>query len=128
MNTIAIFHLASLTDEQSTEYLSLSKTGNPAFLNTLPIKGGLNTLPIKGGGRIRNVGLEELIAIANPVWVAPELLEDETSTEYAARVLGETQQAFTDLWAGLYVALWMPESMYQLLTKQPEFITVAEAM
>lgn len=114
MNSITIFSLGNLTDEQKEEVLALSKVGRAAFLES-----GVVDLY----NRLRNIDLAELQAIAT-VFVFPDLLEDETINDYNSRVRVSGIQAFNNLKQDNIDAIWLPESYFNILSQQPYFIAL----
>lgn len=114
MNSIAIFSLGNLTEDQKTDFLALSKVGKAVFLES-----GVVDLY----NRLRNIDLVELQAIAN-VYTFPPLLEDEEQTAYNNRVRVEGVQAFNNLKQGNIDVIWLSEPGFNILSQQPEFIAL----
>jgi len=114
MNSIAIFSLGNLTDEQKEEFLALSKVGKAVFLES-----GLVDLY----NRLRNINLAELQAVTT-VHTFPDLLEDETYDDYNSRVRVQGIQAFNDLKQGNIDAIWISEPYFNILSQQPYFIAL----
>ena len=114
MNSIAIFSLGNLTEEQKTDFLALSKVGKAKFLES----GNVDLY-----NRLRNIDLTELQAVAN-VYTFPDLLEDESIDDYNARVRVDGIQAFNDLKNGNIDAIWMSEPYFNILSQQPYFIAL----
>ena len=114
MNSIAIFSLGNLTDEQQEEILALSKVGRAVFLES----GETNLY-----NRLRNIDLNELQAVAN-VHTFPDLLEEESIDDYNARVRIEGIQAFNNLKTGNIDAIWLSEPYFNILSQQPYFIAL----
>jgi len=114
MNSIAIFSLGNLTDEQKEEFLPLSKVGKAVFLES----GQVDLY-----NRLRNIDLAELQAVAN-VWTFPDRLEDEAQDDYNTRVRVQGIQAFNDLKQGSIDAIWISEPYFNILSQQPYFIAL----
>ena len=114
MNSIAIFSLGNLTEDQKTDFLALSKVGKAVFLES-----GVVDLY----NRLRNIDLAELESIAT-VYVFPDLLEEETITDYNTRVRVGGIQAFNDLKQGNIDAIWLSEPYFNTLSKQPYYIAL----
>ena len=114
MNSIAIFSLGNLTEEQKTDFLALSKVGRAEFLES----GQVDLY-----NRLRNIDLTELQAVAT-VFTFPDLLEDESIDDYNARVRVDGIQAFNDLKNGNIDAIWMSEPYFNILSQQPYFIAL----
>jgi len=114
MNSIAIFSLGNLTEEQKTDFLALSKVGFAKFLES-----GNTDLY----NRLRNIDLTELQAVAN-VYTFPDRLEDEDQSAYNDRVRVPGIQAFNDLKQGNIDAIWLSEQGFNILSQQPEYIAL----
>jgi hypothetical protein len=114
MNSIAIFSLGNLTDEQKEEFLALSKVGKAVFLES----GQVDLY-----NRLRNIDLAELQAVAN-VWIFPDKLEDEDQSAYNDRVRVPGIQAFNNLKQGNIDAIWLSEPGFNILSQQPEYIAL----
>jgi len=114
MNSISIFSLGNLTEEQKTDFLALSKVGIAVFLES----GQVDLY-----NRLRNIDLTELQAIAN-VYTFPDLLEDETPDDYNTRVRVQGIQAFNNLKQGNIDAIHMTEPYFNILSQQPYFIAL----
>ena len=116
MNSIAIFSLGNLTEQQKTDFLALSNVGIVQFLES----GQVNLY-----NRLRNIDLVELQAVAEkPVYIFPDLLEDETIEDYNTRVRVAGIQAFNDLKQGNIDAVWMSEPYFNILSQQPYYIAL----
>jgi len=114
MNSIAIFSLGNLTEEQKEEFLALSKVGKAIFLES----GQVDLY-----NRLRNIDLAELQAVAN-VFTFPDRLEDEDQSDYNDRIRVPGIQAFNDLKQGNIDAIWLSEPGFNILSQQPEFIAL----
>lgn len=114
MNSIAIFSLGNLTDEQQAEMLALSNVGKAVFLES----GQVDLY-----NRLRNINLVELQAIAN-IWTFPDRLEEEDQSEYSGRVRVPGIQAFNNLKQGNIDAIWLSEPGFNILSQQPYFIAL----
>ena len=114
MNSITIFSLGNLTEEQKQTFLSLSKVGRAVFIES----GQVDLY-----NRLRNIDLVELQAVAT-VSTFPDLLEEETPDEYNTRVRVQGIQAFNNLKTGSIDAIWMSEPYFNILSQQPYFIAL----
>ena len=114
MNSIAIFSLGNLTEEQKPDFLALSNVGIAVFLES-----GLVNLY----NRLRNIVLVELQTIAN-VWTFPLQLEEEDQSVYDDRIRVPGVQAFNNLKQGNIDAIWLSEPGFNILSQQPEFIAL----
>ena len=114
MNSIAIFSLGNLTDEQKEEFLALSKVGKAIFLES----GQVDLY-----NRLRNIDLTELQAVAT-VYTFPDRLEDEDQSAYNDRVRVPGIQAFNDLKQGSIDAIWISDPYFNILSQQPYFIAL----
>lgn len=114
MNSIAIFSLDNLSDEQKETFLGLSQVGRAVFLES----GNTNLY-----NRLRNIDLTELQLIAD-VYVFPDKLEDETQDDYNSRVRVAGIQAFNKLKQGNIDAIWLTEAGFNILSQQPEYIAL----
>ena len=111
---IALFYWPNLTAEKKESVIALSakQVGIPS-----PIESGVTDKYT----RLRYIEQSELEAIMS-VWTFPAHIEDETLPSYNARVKAETQAAFAALKANTHKAIWVKESGFQNLSRQPEFI------
>ena len=114
MNSIAIFSLENLTDEQKEEFLALSNVGKAVFLES----GQVDLY-----NRLRNISRVELHSIAN-VWEFPALLEEELIDDYNSRIRVVGIQAFNNLKTGNIDVIWLSESYFNMLSQQPYFIAL----
>jgi len=114
MSSITIFSLGNLTEEQKTEFLSLSKVGKAAFLES----GQVDLY-----NRLRNIDLVELQAVAN-AWTFPDRLEEEDQADYNNRIRVPGIQAFNNLKQGNIDAIWLSEPGFNILSQQSEFIAL----
>ena len=114
MNSIAIFSLGNLTDEQKEEFLALSNVGKAVFLES----GQVDLY-----NRLRNIDLVELQAIVT-VYTFPDRLEDEDQSAYNDRVRVPGIQAFNNLKQGNIDAIWLSEPGFNILSQQPYFIAL----
>lgn len=114
MNSITIFSLGNLTEEQKTDFLALSNVGKAVFLES----GNVDLY-----NRLRNIDLAKLQIIAT-VFTFPDLLEDETIDDYNTRVQVEGIQAFNDLKQGNIDAIWLSEPYFNILSQQSYFIAL----
>lgn len=121
MNSITIFSLGNLTEEQKTDFLALSKVGRAVFLES----GNVDLY-----NRLRNIDLTELQAAINintgddKVYTFPDLLEEETPDEYNTRVRVQGIQAFNNLKTGSIDAIHMSEPYFNILSQQPYYIAL----
>ena len=113
-NSIAIFSLGNLTEDQKTDFLAISNVGIAEFLES----GQVDLY-----NRLRNIDLVELQAVVN-VWTFPDRLEEEEQSAYNDRVRVPGIQAFNNLKQGNIDAIWLSESGFNVLSQQPEFIAL----
>ena len=114
MNSIAIFSLGNLTEEQKTNFLALSNVGIAQFLES----GNVDLY-----NRLRNIDLADLQAVAT-VYTFPLRLEDEEQAVYNDRVRVDGIKAFNDLKQGNIDAIWLSELGFNILSQQPEYIAL----
>jgi len=114
MNSISIFSLGNLTEEQKDEMLVLSKVGIAVFLES-----GQTDLY----NRLRNIDLVELQSTMD-VYIFPELVKNEDQDTYNTRVRVDGIQAFNDLKQGNIDAIWLSEPYFNILSQQPYYIAL----
>lgn len=114
MNSIALFYLPNLTTEQKAELLNSSGVGSAVFVESI-------TPELVKYNRLRNIDLTVLQSMGLNEWTFPAHVENEDLPSYNARVKTETIVAFNQLQTGVYDVVWVLESGFQNLAKQPEF-------
>jgi len=114
MSSIALFYLPNLTEEQKTQLLDSSGVGIAVFVESI-------TPESVKYNRLRNIDLTVLQSMGLDEWTFPAHAEDEDLPTYNNRVKAETIVAFNQLQTGLYGVVWVKESGFQNLARQPEF-------
>lgn len=114
MSSIALFYLPNLTEEQQAELLASSGVGYAVFVESI-------TPELVKYNRLRNIDLAVLQSMGLNEWIFPAYADDEDLPSYNARVKAETLVAFNQLQTGVYDVVWVLESGFQNLARQPEF-------
>lgn len=113
MNSIALFYWPNLSEDQRSILLSLSQVGT-----AVPVDSG----EVIKYSRLRNIDLEAMQSMNLTEWTFPAHIEDENLPSYNARVKAETITAFNNLKNSTHDVIWLSESGFHNLSRQPEFI------